>query len=232
MISLENLALFTPMDLAALITLILLWCIIGWRVEHPSAKAPSTSMIMSEYRRQWMLQMIAREVRIFDSQTISTLRQGTSFFASTSVIAIGGTLALIGNADQIAGVAKDLTETSPPEIVWEIKLMTIVALLTSAFLKFVWSNRLFGYCSVMVGAAPNRHAAGTSESFAHKAAELNIAAARSFNRGLRAMYFALAAVAWLAGAAPLMGAAIITFIVIWRREFASQSRKVLLEETP
>lgn len=29
-----------------------------------------------------------------------------------------------------------------------------------------------------------------------------------------------------------MGAAIITFIVIWRREFASQSRKVLLEETP
>lgn len=232
MISLQNLTLFTPIDMAALGLLVLLWIAIGWWVEHAGAKSPSTSQIMAEYRRQWMAQMIARDVRIFDSQTIGTLRQGTSFFASTCVIAIGGTLALIGNADQIAGVAEDLTETSAPEIVWELKLLVIVAFLTIAFLKFVWSNRLFGYCSVIVGATPNRPEAGKSEAFAHKAAELNIAAARSFNRGLRATYFAMAAVAWLAGAVPLIVAAIVTFIVIWRREFASQSRRVLLEEAP
>lgn len=231
MISLQNLALFTPLDMAALGLLVVLWLSIGWRIEHSGPKTPSTSQIMAEYRRQWMHQMIAREVRIFDSQTIGSLRQGTSFFASTCVIAIGGTLALIGNADQIAGVAEDLTEISAPAIVWELKLLVIVALLTVAFLKFVWSNRLFGYCSVMVGATPNTHEVGKSESFAHKAAELNIAAARSFNRGLRAIYFALAAVAWLAGAVPLILAVIVTAIVIWRREFASQSRRVLLEDS-
>lgn len=174
--------------------------------------------------------MMAREVRIFDAQTIGTLRQGTSFFASTCVIAIGGALALVGNADQVAGLAADLTAASDPAIVWELKLLVIIFLLTNAFLKFVWSNRLFGYCSVLVGATPNKANDPKSASIAHKAAELNITAARTFNRGLRAIYFALAAVAWLAGPIPLAVATITTFIVIWRREFASHSRKVLLEQ--
>lgn len=232
MISIQSLSLLSALDAAALSLLFLLWCIIGWRIENPSPKKPSTSFIMAGYRRQWMTQMMAREVRIFDAQTIGTLRQGTSFFASTCVIAIGGTLALIGNAEQVAGVAADLTDASEPAIVWEMKLLVIVVLLTSAFLKFVWSNRLFGYCSVMVGATPNTPNDPKAPAFAHKAAELNITAARSFNRGLRTLYFALAAVAWLAGPIPLIITAIVTSIVIWRREFASQSRRALLEGTP
>ncbi|MEH6830685.1 DUF599 domain-containing protein [Sulfitobacter sp.] len=232
MISIQSLSLLSALDAAALSLLFVLWCIIGWRIENPSPKKPSTSFIMAGYRRQWMTQMMAREVRIFDAQTIGTLRQGTSFFASTCVIAIGGTLALIGNAEQVAGVAADLTDASEPAIVWEMKLLVIVVLLTSAFLKFVWSNRLFGYCSVMVGATPNTPNDPKAPAFAHKAAELNITAARSFNRGLRTLYFALAAVAWLAGPIPLIITAIVTSIVIWRREFASQSRRALLEGTP
>lgn len=230
MISLQSLSLLSVLDAAALTLLIALWCIIGWRIENPSANKPSTSFIMAGYRRQWMTQMMAREVRIFDAQTIGTLRQGTSFFASTCVIAIGGTLALIGNAERVAGVAADLTDARDPAIVWEIKLLVIVLLLTSAFLKFVWSNRLFGYCSVVVGATPNTANDPKAPAFAHKAAELNITAARSFNRGLRTLYFALAAVAWLAGPEPLIIASVVTFIVIWRREFASQSRRALLED--
>ncbi len=217
------------MDFVALAALLMVWAAIGWRIEHPSSNTPSTSLIMANYRRQWMNQMIQRDVRIFDAQTVSTLRQGTSFFASTCVIAIGGTLALIGNAEQVAGVAADLTDAREPAIVWELKLLVIVLFLTSAFLKFVWSNRLFGYCSVLMGATPNDPNHPKAASFARKAAELNIAAARSFNRGLRAIYFGLAAVAWLAGPLALLGATIVTCIVIWRREFASHSRKILLE---
>lgn len=223
------LSFLTVLDAAALLTLVLLWSGIGWWIEHSSTRWPSTSSIMADYRRQWMMQMIARDVRIFDAQTLGTLRQSTSFFASTCVIAIGGALALIGNADQVAGVAADLAAQSAPVIVWEVKLLVIVAFLTSAFLKFVWSNRLFGYCSVIIGATPNAAGDPKSALFARKAAELNIAAARSFNRGLRAVYFGLATVAWLVGPELLIAAAIVTFLVIWRREFASQSRKVLLE---
>jgi len=226
----DTLSFLSLLDLAGLVVLLVLWMGIGWRIEHPSVKKPSTSLIMANYRREWMMQMIKREVRIFDAQTIGTLRQGTSFFASTCVIAIGGTLALIGNAEQVAGVAADLTDARDPAIVWELKLLVIVAFLTIAFLKFMWSNRLFGYCSVLVGAAPNDPDDPKGPQYARKAAELNIAAARSFNRGLRAIYFGLAAVAWLAGPVLLIAAALITTSVIWRREFASQSRRVLLEE--
>ena len=60
---------------------------------------------------------------------------------------------------------------------------------------------------------------------------MNITAARSFNRGLRSVYFALASAAWFLGALPLIVASVITLGVLWRREFASQSRAVLTAKT-
>ncbi len=225
----DSITLFDPLDLAAVGIIFGLWAVIGWRVEHSPASRPSMSKIMAEYRREWMRQMITREPRIFDAQTVSTLRQGTSFFASTSMIAIGGALALIGNAERLSDVAVELTFDTQPAIVWEIKLLVVVLFLTNAFLKFVWSNRLFGYCSVVMAAVPNDPVHKDATKMASKAAELNITAARSFNRGLRSLYFALASVAWLAGPIPLIFGAFLTLFVIWRREFASQSREILLE---
>ena len=224
----DRLTLFEPLDFAAVALIFGLWAVVGWRVEHPSTTKPSVSRIMAAYRREWMRQMVTRDPRIFDAQTVATLRQGTSFLASTCVIALGGTLALIGNAERLAGVAEDLSLTTYPEIVWEIKLLLVMAFLTNAFLKFIWSNRLFGYCSVIMAAVPNDAADPNADRMAGKAAEINITAARSFNRGLRALYFALASIAWLAGPIPLILAAIVTVVVIWRREFASHSRGILL----
>tara|TARA_R110002094_G_scaffold192037_4_gene166311 strand:+ start:480 stop:1172 length:693 start_codon:yes stop_codon:yes gene_type:complete len=226
----DRIALFSALDFAAVGIFFAVWMIIGWWVEHSGDRRPSVSRIMADYRRGWMQQMITRNPRIFDAQTVATLRQGTSFFASTCVIAIGGGLALIGNADSLAGVAEDLTMTIHPLIVWEIKLLVVIFFLTNAFLKFAWSNRLFGYCSVIMAAVPNDPAHADAAKMAHKAAELNITAARSFNRGLRSVYFALASVAWLGGAILLLFAAAVTVIMIWRREFASHSRAILLEK--
>ena len=95
---LDRLTLFAPLDAGALALLFAAWWTIGWRIEHPGTRHPSTSRLMADYRRDWMRQMVTRQPRIFDAQILGTLRQGTAFFASTSVIALGGTLALIGNA--------------------------------------------------------------------------------------------------------------------------------------
>ena len=129
----------------------------------------------------------------------------------------------------LAGVAEDLTLDQTPEIVWEIKLLLVAFFLANAFLKFVWANRLFGYSSVVMAAVPNDPNDPKAPSVAQKAAELNIAAARSFNRGLRSLYFAMASLAWIIGPIPLIIAAIVTVIIIWRREFTSLSRRILLE---
>lgn len=232
MLWIDRLALFSAFDFAALAFLVGVWLWIGWRIENPRPGRPSVSVLMADYRRLWMEQMVTRQPRMFDSALVGQLRQSTAFFTSATMIAIGGGLAMIGNAERIAGVAKDFALGESPAFVWEIKVLAVILLLTNAFLKFVWANRLFGYCSVVMGSVPNEPEDPLALPRARQAAELSITAAKSFNRGLRATYFALAAVAWLAGALPLLAATLVTAAVLYRREFASQSREVLLGTPP
>lgn len=221
-------ALFDAADAAALAYLVVAWWGAGWIVEREGAKTPSVSALMNTYRREWMEQLVTREPRIFDAQIITNLRQGTAFFGSASMLALGGGLALIGNVDMISGIARDLRVEDAPRVYWQIKLLVGLLLLTHAFLRFVWSNRLFGYAAVMMAAVPNDATDPRVAVRSDKAAELTIAASRGFNQGLRSVYFALAAAAWLVGAAPLTLATTFTVWVIWRREYRSRSRAVLI----
>lgn len=224
-----NFTSFGWLDAVAVALLVLLWLGLTWRIENSSASRPSVTMVMSDYRREWMRVMTRRDPRIFDAQIMGSLRQGTAFFASTSLLAIGGVLALIGNVDPLRGVAEGITMTQSPTLVLQLKLGLVVILLANAFLKFVWANRVFGYCSVMMAAVPNDPDDAMADPMAAKAAELNIRAALNFNRGLRSMYFALAGVAWLAGPIALLGAVAITTWVVWSREFASVPRAIIMD---
>ena len=226
----QRLSLFTTADFIAIGVLLLAWVASTRIIEHPPASRPSVSQIMAGYRRDWMLQFLTRDPRIFDSQIIANLRQGTAFFASASMIAIGGGFALLGNADLLRGVAQDLTLESGPVIVWEIKILLLLLFAANAFLKFVWAHRLFGYCSVLMAAVPNDPSDPRARPLACQAGEINITAARSYNRGLRSVYFGIASAAWLAGEYPLIAATLFTLAVILRREFASVSRTVLLRD--
>jgi len=220
---------FTPLDLAAVAVLVLAWSGVTLLIEHAPRRFPSTSTLMAQYRREWMVQFVSRDPRIFDSQIIGQLRQGTSFFASATLIAIGGTLALLGEVERLIGLADDLMTGTAPVIVWEVKILVIVGFLANAFLKFVWANRLFGYCAVVMAAVPNDATDPAAPVRAQKAPEINITAARGFNRGLRSLYFALTAAAWLIGAPALLFAVAVTLAVLLRREFASDSRAVLMQ---
>ncbi len=231
MIWIDSLALFSTIDFIGLFLLFTGWFTIGWITENPPKNKPSVSKLMVFYRQEWMRQFILRDPRIYDAQILSNLRQGTAFFASTSMIAIGGGLALIGNAERLTGVASDLTLTNVPTIVWEIKLIIMLFFIANAFLKFVWSHRLFGYAAVIMSAVPVDPNDPLCIPRAEKAAEINIAAARSYNRALRSVYFGLAATAWLGGGIALSLAAILTVFIVWRREFASISRAALLKST-
>ncbi|MCZ0813816.1 MAG: DUF599 domain-containing protein [Pseudomonadota bacterium] len=226
----DRLSLFSPLDYWAVGLLFGGWMVIGYFIENPPKSRPSVSVLMAQYRRDWMVQMITRQPRIFDAQILATLRQGTSFFASATMIAIGGCLALFGNMERFIGVAEDLTMGADPNIVWEVKILVLLVFLANGFLKFVWSNRLFGYCAVLMAAVPNEPENALCAKRAAKAGEINITAARSFNRGLRSVYFALASTVWLLGAEVLIAAAAFTCLVLLRREFASQSRAVLIQD--
>ncbi|HPE25146.1 MAG: DUF599 domain-containing protein [Rhodobacteraceae bacterium] len=228
----SSLSHFGAADLAALTLTVCVWLGIGWRIENPAPGNPSVAVLMVGFRREWMRQFVAREARMFDAAIMANLRQGTSFFASACMIAIGGGLALIGNTERLLGLAQDLTFTTAPAIVWEVKILFVLLFLTNSFLKFVWAHRLFGYCAIIMAAAPNDPAHPDAALRTEQAAEVNISAARNFNRGMRSIYFALGALAWLVGSWALIGATVLTASVLWRREFASQSRRALLRGTP
>lgn len=224
------LAQFTTLDFIAVLAILLAWAMTTHLIENPTKNRPSVSRLMAFYRQEWMVHYVAREVRVFDAQIMGNLRQSTAFFASSSMIAIGGLVALIGNTDQIAGVTEDLTQTAEPASVLGLKLVLVLLFIGNAFLKFVWSHRLFGYCSVLMAAVPNDAKDPTALSRAKKAGTINITASRSFNRGVRAIYFGLAAAAWILGPVMLLLGVLVTVVVLGRREFASQSRAALLQE--
>ncbi|MFZ1662018.1 MAG: DUF599 domain-containing protein [Paracoccaceae bacterium] len=221
-------AALTGLDIASLIFLIGGWLVVGYLVENPPHGRPSVSLLMRHFRREWMRQFVAREVRIFDASIVDSLRQGTSFFASACLIAIGGGIALAGNPEQLQGLASGLAHISVPIAIWQAKILLVILFLTNALLKFVWSNRLFGYCAILMAAVPNDPTDPSALPRAEQAAEINISAARNFNQGLSAVYFALGSMGWFLGAGALFVSAAVTIYVISRREFASKSRKVLL----
>ena len=223
---------FDLYDLAALGLLVLCWLAIGWTTEHPPTHRPSVGVLMEGYRREWMRQLVTRQPRIFDSAMMDGLRQSTTFFASTALIAIGGGLALIGNPERLADLASEFALDQGPNVLWEARILTAVLFGANAFLKFVWSHRLFSYAAIAMAAVPNDITDPLAYPRADQAARLAINAAKSFNRGLRSVYFALASLAWLLGPLALVAAAAFTTVMLWRREFASTARQALLENPP
>jgi uncharacterized membrane protein len=73
---------FNRLDLVALLLLFGSWAFIGLLIDNAPKRWPSVSVLMAQYRREWMLEMITRDPRIFDAHILGTLRQGTSFLAN------------------------------------------------------------------------------------------------------------------------------------------------------
>ncbi len=147
-------------------------------------------------------QVEQRENRIVDTQVMNGLQNGTAFFASTSMIAIGGTLALLQSAERVVAIFADLPlNSAPTRTVWEIKVIGLAMIFGYAFFKFAWAYRLFNYCVILIGALPpaRGHDEREAERAIHETVEMNVAAGRHFNRGQRAFFFALAYMGWFLG---------------------------------
>jgi uncharacterized membrane protein len=183
---------------------------------------------MQDYRREWMRQFVTRQPRMFDGVLINSLRQATAFLVSTSMIAIGGCVAMIRNAPQLENLTHGLALLQDAEMI-EVKLILTVAFLANALLKFIWSHRLFGYCEILMASVPNDVSDPVAYPRAAQAAEVNIQAAKHFNRGLRSIYFALGSLGWILGPWALIITTCMTTITLLRREFASVSRRAILD---
>ena len=74
---------------------------LGWAgyqlaAERPAGRVRSLNVLMNEQRHRWMEQMVRRENRILDGNINASLQNGTAFFASASLIALGAALTCSG----------------------------------------------------------------------------------------------------------------------------------------
>ena len=191
------------------------------------ARPTGLTALMDRFRDAWMMQMLGREARIVDSHILTSLHNGTAFFASTSLVAVGGARTLLRSTDEIVTVAAALPlgiETT--RVQWVMKTMGLAIIFIYAFFKFAWAYRLFNYVAILFGATPPAAQKDTAEAQAHarRTARLFAAAGRHFNRGQRAFFFALGYLGWFIGPVPFMITTAAVVIVLCWRQFASDAR--------
>src|SRR6478609_8970414 len=133
-------------DILAIGFFILEWTVYAITLEHTAYGRDSLSARMNVYREVWVRRMLDREARMVDMQLMAALQNGTAFFASTSLIAIGGTLSLLHSTEEILSVMGALPLTIPTSREqWEAKTIGLVIMFAYAFFKFAWSYRLYNY---------------------------------------------------------------------------------------
>ncbi len=179
---------------------------------------------MEAYRRLWMQRMLERDNRIVNSQIIGNLMRSASFFASTTLIIIGGLLAMLGAPEKVVAVLRDLPVAAAPSgRLWDAKLLLLVIVFVYAFFKFTWAFRHYNYCLILIGsvALPSRMTEN-SQRIAEGTARVATSTARHFNRGMRAYYFGIAALGWFVSPWLFMITTAWVVSVLYRREFRSR----------
>lgn len=171
--------------------------------------------------------MAERELRMIDTSIMAGLQNGTAFFASTSLLAIGAGFALLNSTDRVLEVFADLPFVVPvTRQTTELKGVGLIVIYAYAFFKFGWAYRLFNYASILLGAVPLRDQSGTPEFDAavERAGEMTVLAGRHFNRGLRAFFMSVGYLGWFLGPPVLVATSLLVFLVLLRRQFLSDSR--------
>ncbi|MGA0024138.1 MAG: DUF599 domain-containing protein [Burkholderiales bacterium] len=221
----------TWLDVAAFLSFILAWAGYAWFAEWHARSVPSLHSTMDGYRREWMLRMIERDNRMVDVNIMRNLTRSSQFFASTTMLVLGALLALLGYVQQAMDVVSGLPFTvKASQRLLEIKMILMILIFVYAFFKFSWAIRQFGNCSTLVGAAP-RAPKENPEQYAlqiERIALITSYASTNFNAGLRAYYFALAAMTWFLHPYLMLIATAWVIYILYHREFASQTLKALL----
>ncbi|WP_076858111.1 DUF599 domain-containing protein [Bradyrhizobium mercantei] len=213
-------------DILAVSFFALEWLVYAITLEHTAYGRDSLSARMHVYREIWVRNLLHRDARMVDMQIMASLQNGTAFFASTSLIAIGGALALLrATSDALAVLGALPVNLTPSPALWEIKCIGLILIFIYTFFKFAWAYRLFNYVAILFGAMPPAGQRDTPEAEAHviRTTRLFETAGRHFNRGQRAFFFALGYLGWFVSPWVLLATTAAVVIVIWRRQFASNA---------
>jgi len=226
----------TNSGISILDILALLWFAVVWlgyiRFSWNKCKNEKIGLIaeMNNVRKEWGLELLKRENRIMDSQLINGLIRKETFFASTTMLILASTIALMGLGDEVLHLFQNIPfAQTTSKILWELKVLVLIVVFMFAFFKFTWSIRQHSYCAILLGSVPPASERDTPKALAKakQLADLTSLAASQFNNGLRAYYFALATLSWFYHPLAFMFATTWIVGILYRREYHSRAHAIL-----
>ena len=188
------------------------------------------AVVMDDYRLRWMERMLERENRMPDVNIAVSFVRVSMMFASTSILFLAGSLAMLGQVDNVREIIAGLAHARPASrTLMEIQLFILTAIFVYAFFKFIWAIRLFDNMLILLGAAPQSVDCDETikrEYPGHMAKVVN-RATFNLNRGMRAYTFGLGLLPWFLHPLLLVASTFVVIAVLYRRDFRSASLQAL-----
>ena len=186
---------------------------------------------MFDLRKEWMSRLLARENRIVDSTLVGHTIHSASFFASTSMLVLAGLIGVLGSADRVyAAIANISLLLGGGQRLFEWKVLLLICIAGYAFFKFTWALRQFNYFCAVIGSAPNVGNGGVDrESGSERMAVILTYAIQELNAGVRAYYFAFAALGWFIHPLAFIASTLVMVLVLGRRQLGSRTARALRE---
>ena len=197
-----------------------------------SLKRPSILAATNRFRLRWIQVSLTRDPRVLDGIITQTLSNTPAFFSSTTILIMGGLLALMGTTDKAAEFVREIPfSQATPILVFEFKILVLISIFVYAFFRFSWSMRQYTFVSLMIGALPSHEhfIAHPQEQmdYAERVAAMTGLAAETFNDGLRAYYFAFAVMGWFFSPMAFVLTTVLIVGILYNREFRSDVLGVL-----
>ncbi|WP_026783426.1 DUF599 domain-containing protein [Pleomorphomonas koreensis] len=221
---------FSPIDIAAFVWFLAMWFGQAWLTEKSPWAKHSLTHFINIGRHGWVRQASTRDLRMVDTAIVAGLQNGTAFFASTSLLAIGGGFTLLNSVDHAVGVVSALSDlTATDRTAFEYKVIGLLAIYAYAFFKFGWAYRMFNFGSILLGALPPPVQSGTVEmdKAVARASSIIVVAGTNFNRGLRAFFMSIGYLGCFLGPLPLVLSSTFIAVVLARRQFTSNAVKAM-----
>jgi uncharacterized membrane protein len=235
MVTMRGMKIFSILpwaDWLALVCFFVLWIGYAWFARVWGIRKGSLIQTTNRYRGYWMKQATMRDPRMLDGLITQTLSNTPAFFSSTSILVIGGLFALLGTTDKATELMSGIPfAQSTTLIVFEFKILVLVAIFVYAFFRFSWCMRQYTFVALVIGSMPPPEDFESGkfdrQKFADRAAAMVGSAAETFNDGLRAYYFSFALLAWFVSPLAMVLATLIVVAILYSREFRSVVLRIL-----
>lgn len=222
---------FSTLDLIAIGVFFAVWILYQTLFDGVWRRPSSINAQMLGVRQEWMSRLLARDNRIVDSTLVGHTIHSASFFASTSMLVLAGLIGVLGSADRVyAAIANISLVLGGGQRLFEWKVLLLIGIAGYAFFKFTWALRQFNYFCAVIGSAPDAAKGEVNrEACSRRMAMILSYAIWELNAGVRAYYFAFAALGWFIHPLAFIATTLATVFVLSRRQLGSRTAKALRE---